>query len=98
VPCVKNAMGYRPKNSFSMSCASRMVIFPGVCISSYNPPTAYEPANEPETYNAGTHATSIVEIVMLEKLDCVLSKTTRPYIWSYKCECVRTHLCIDPAE
>jgi hypothetical protein len=38
-----------------------MVIFPGVCIYSYNPPTAYEPANEPETYNAGTHATSIVE-------------------------------------
>jgi hypothetical protein len=58
-----------------------MVIFPGVCIYSYNPPTTYEPANEPETYNAGTHATSTVEIVMLEKPDCVLSKrATRPYI------------------
>jgi len=39
-----------------------------------------------------------VEIVMLEKLDCVLSKSaTRPYIYEYKCECVRTHLCIDPS-
>jgi hypothetical protein len=26
---VKYAMDYRSKNSFSMSCASRMVIFPG---------------------------------------------------------------------
>ena len=33
---------------------------------------------------------------MLEKLDCVLSKSaTRAYIYEYKCECVRTHLCID---
>jgi len=39
-----------------------------------------------------------VEIVMLEKLDCILSKSaTRPYIYEYKCECVRTHLCIDPS-
>jgi hypothetical protein len=39
-----------------------------------------------------------VEIVMLENLDCVLSKSaTRPYIYEYKCECVRTHLCIDPS-
>jgi hypothetical protein len=29
VPRVKYAMDYRPRNSFSMSCASRMVIFPG---------------------------------------------------------------------
>jgi len=37
--------------------------------------------------------------VEIEKLGCVLSKrATRPYIWSYKCECVRTHLCIDPTE
>jgi len=39
-----------------------------------------------------------VEIVMLEKLDCILSKSaTRPFIYEYKCECVRTHLCIDPS-
>jgi len=39
-----------------------------------------------------------VEIVMLEKLDCILSKSaTRPYIYEYKCECVRTHQCIDPS-
>jgi len=39
-----------------------------------------------------------VEIVMLEKLDCILSKSaTRPYIYEYKCECVHTHLCIDPS-
>jgi len=39
-----------------------------------------------------------VEIVMLEKLDCILSKSaTMPYIYEYKCECVRTHLCIDPS-
>jgi len=30
VPRVKYAMNYRPKNSFSMSYASRKVIFPGV--------------------------------------------------------------------
>jgi hypothetical protein len=30
VPHVKYAMDYRPRNSFSMSCASRMAIFPGV--------------------------------------------------------------------
>ena len=37
--------------------------------------------------------------VEIEKLDSVLSKrATRLYIWSYKCEYVRTHLCIDPAE
>ena len=30
---VKYAMNYRPKNSFSMSYASRKVIFPGVGIS-----------------------------------------------------------------
>ena len=37
-----------------------------------------------------------VQIVMIEKLDCILSKSaTRPYIYEYKCECVRTHLCID---
>ena len=29
MPRVKYAMDYRPRNSFSMSCASRMVIFPG---------------------------------------------------------------------
>jgi hypothetical protein len=29
VPRVKYAMDYRPKNSFSMSYASRKVIFPG---------------------------------------------------------------------
>jgi hypothetical protein len=29
VPRVKYAMNYRPKNSFSMSYASRKVIFPG---------------------------------------------------------------------
>jgi hypothetical protein len=40
-----------------------------------------------------------VEIVILEKLDCILPKNaTRPYTQSYKCKCVRTHLCIDPAE
>ena len=39
-----------------------------------------------------------VQIVMLEKLDCILSKSaTRPYIYEYKCECLRTHLCIDPS-
>jgi hypothetical protein len=44
----------------------------------------------------GHIVTPSVEIVMLEKLDCVLSKSaTRPYIYEYKCECVRTHLCID---
>ena len=37
--------------------------------------------------------------VEIEKFDCILSKrATRPYIWSYKCECVRTYLCIDLAE
>ena len=38
-----------------------------------------------------------VEIVMLEKLDCISKSATRPYIYEYKCECVRTHLCIDPS-
>jgi len=39
------------------------------------------------------------KVEMIEKLDCILSKrATRPYIYEYKCECVRTHLCIDPAE
>ena len=33
MPCVKYAMDYRPKNSFSMSYALRKVIFPGVCYS-----------------------------------------------------------------
>jgi hypothetical protein len=34
-----------------------------------------------------------VEIVMLERLDCILSKSaTRPYIDKYKCESVCTHL------
>jgi len=32
VPRVKYAMNYRPKNSFSMSYASRLVIFPGVAL------------------------------------------------------------------
>jgi hypothetical protein len=32
VPRVKYAMDSRPRNSFSMSCASRMVIFPGVSL------------------------------------------------------------------
>ena len=40
MPRVKYAMNYRPKNSFSMSYASRKVIFPGVaipqCIDDYN--------------------------------------------------------------
>jgi len=39
-----------------------------------------------------------VESVMPEKLDCTVSKSaTRPYIYEYKCECVRTHLCIEPS-
>jgi len=33
VPHVKYAMNYRPRNSFSMSYASRKVIFPGVAMS-----------------------------------------------------------------
>jgi len=33
VPRVKYAMDYGPKNSFSMSYASRNVIFPGVLIT-----------------------------------------------------------------
>jgi hypothetical protein len=32
-------------------------------------PTAYEPANGPETHDAGTHATVYVSIVLIEKLD-----------------------------
>ena len=39
-----------------------------------------------------------VEIVVLEKLDCIVSKSaTRPYIYEYKCECVCTDLCMDPS-
>jgi len=33
VPRVNYAMDYRPKNSFSMSCASRMGIFPGALLT-----------------------------------------------------------------
>jgi hypothetical protein len=40
----------------------------------------------------------VVQIVMLEKLNCILSKSaTRPYIYEYKCRCVHTHLCTDPS-
>jgi hypothetical protein len=40
----------------------------------------------------------LFRVEIIEKLDCMLSKrATRPYIYEYKCGCVRTHLCIDPS-
>jgi len=39
VPRVKYAMDYRPKNSFSMSYASRKVIFPGGATGEVGLPT-----------------------------------------------------------
>jgi hypothetical protein len=50
------------------------------------------------TIQSSFHSNILLK-VEVENLNCELSKrAAKPYIWSYKCECVRTHLCVDPAE
>jgi len=67
--------------------------------SSYIPPLLHSwPPYIPPISGLLAQTTLSVEIVMLEKRDCVLSKrATQPYIYEYKWEYVRTHLCSDPS-